>query len=123
MLYWRGCATQHSKHVTYKLAYHFVWCPKFRKRILTGKIAAFVEQEIHGLCETNGWTLGALNLQEDHVHGFLSSTSGCSLADRTYPEGATARSVFQRFVFREEAVMGWCVLVSFILCWERGGYE
>ena len=124
MLYWRGCATQHTKHVTYKLAYHFVWCPKYRKRILTGKIAAFVEQEIHGLCETNGWTLGALNLQEDHVHVFLSAPPAVAPSQIAHIlKGATARSAFQRFPAREEAVMGWCVLVSFILCWERGGYE
>jgi REP element-mobilizing transposase RayT len=116
--------TQHTKHVTYKLAYDFVWCPKYRKRILTGKIAACVEQEIHGLCETNGWTLGALNLQEDHVHVFLSAPPAVAPSQSAQIlKGATARSVFQRFVFREEAVMGWCVLVSFILCWERGGYE
>ena len=27
---------QQTKHVTYKLAYHFVWCPKYRKKILVG---------------------------------------------------------------------------------------
>jgi transposase IS200 family protein len=37
---------QHTKHVTYKLAYHFVWCPKDRKKILVGKLALFLEQEI-----------------------------------------------------------------------------
>jgi Transposase IS200 like len=30
--------TQHTKHVTYKLDYHFVWCPKYRKRMFTGQI-------------------------------------------------------------------------------------
>jgi putative transposase len=65
---------QHTKHVTYKLAYHFVRCPKYRKRILTGKIAVFVEQELRRLCEANTWTIGALNVQEDHVHFFLSAS-------------------------------------------------
>ena len=37
---------QQSKHVTYKLAYHFVWCPKYREKILVGKIATFLEQEL-----------------------------------------------------------------------------
>jgi len=64
---------QQTKHVTYKLAYHFVWCPKYRKKILVGKLAAFVEQEIRRLCEANTWTIGALNVQEDHVHLFRES--------------------------------------------------
>ncbi len=38
--------TQHTKHITYQSGYHFVWCPKYRKSILIGKIAVFVEQEI-----------------------------------------------------------------------------
>ena len=64
---------QHTKHVTYKLAYHFVWCPKYRKKILVGKLATFIEQEIRRICEANTWTIGALNVQVDHVHLFRES--------------------------------------------------
>jgi hypothetical protein len=32
---------QHTKHVTYKLAYHCVWCRAYRKKILVGKLATF----------------------------------------------------------------------------------
>jgi len=34
---------EHTKHVTDKLASHFLWCPKYRKKILVGKLATFVE--------------------------------------------------------------------------------
>src|SRR5579884_1902744 len=64
---------QHTKHVTYKLAYHFVWCPKYRKKILVGKIATFLEQEIRRICTEQGWTIGAVSIQPDHVHLFLSA--------------------------------------------------
>ena len=87
-------------------------------------MAACVEQEIHGLCETNGWTLGALNLPEDHVHLFLSAPLAVAPSQIAHIlKGATARNVFQRFVFREVAVMGWSILVSFTICWERESYE
>ncbi|GCE09085.1 IS200/IS605 family transposase [Dictyobacter aurantiacus] len=59
---------QHTKHVTYNIAYHFVWCPKYRKDILQGAVAQFVGSEIRRLYETNGWRIGTLNVQEDHVH-------------------------------------------------------
>jgi putative transposase len=65
--------TLQTKHVTYKLAYHVVCCPQYHKRILIGKIVVFVEQECRSLCEANGWTLGALHVQEDHVHHLLSA--------------------------------------------------
>jgi REP element-mobilizing transposase RayT len=32
-----------------------------------------VEQEIRRICEVNTWTIGALNVQEDHVHLSLES--------------------------------------------------
>ena len=64
---------QHTKHVTYKLAYHFVWCPKYRKKILVGKLTTFLEQEICRICEANTWAIGALSVQTDHVHLFLSA--------------------------------------------------
>ncbi len=68
-----GMEEQHTKHATYKIAYHFVWCPKYRKAILTGEVAQCVESEIRRLCEENKWAIGALNVQEDHVHLFLSA--------------------------------------------------
>jgi len=58
---------QHTKHVTYKLAYHFVWCPKYRKKILVGKIAPFLAQEIRRICVENVWPIRAVNIQPDHV--------------------------------------------------------
>ncbi len=61
---------QHTKHVTYKVAYHFVWRPKYGKKILVGKLATFVEQEIRRICEATTWTIGALNVQEDHKNIF-----------------------------------------------------
>src|SRR5205807_1205824 len=69
----RRVVSRHTRHVTYKLAYDFVGGPKYRKHILTGKIAAFVEQELCWICKATTWTIGALNVQEDHVHLFRSS--------------------------------------------------
>lgn len=54
--------TQHTKHIAYKLAYHFAWCPKYRKRTLVGKIAVPVEQQIRRLCEANRWELDGVLL-------------------------------------------------------------
>src|SRR6266568_303460 len=112
---------QHTKHATYKLAYHFVLCPKYRKKILVGKLATFVEQEIRRICEANTWTIGVLNVQEDHVHLFLSAPPSVArsqiahiLKRRYRPPGL---SMLHR---SKETVMERCFLVSFVLrgqCW------
>ena len=89
---------QHTKHVTYKIGYHFVWCPKYRKSILTGEIATFVESEMRRLCEANGWTVGAITIQEDHVHLFIGSLPSIapSLIANTL-KGITARQIFKQY--------------------------
>ncbi len=102
-----GMEEQHTKHVTYNIAYQFVWCPKYRKQLLTGEIAQFVESEIRRLCEENGWKIGALNVQEDHVHLFLSAlpSTAPSLIANTL-KGITARQVFKRFPEAKKQLWG-----------------
>src|SRR5438034_3024770 len=93
-----GMEEQHTKHVTYKIAYHFVWCPKYRKQVLVGDVAQLVEAEIRRLCEENTWVIGSLQVQEDHVHVFLSAEprTAPSLIANTL-KGITARQVFKQF--------------------------
>ena len=70
----------------------------YRKKILVGKLAAFVEQEIRRICEANAWTIGALNIQADHVHLFLSAPPSVDPSQIAHTlKGTTARLVFQRF--------------------------
>jgi putative transposase len=75
-----------------------VWCPKYRKDILTGAVAPFVENEIRRLCADNGWSIGALSVQEDHVHLFVSTPPSVapSLVANTL-KGITARQVFKLY--------------------------
>ena len=65
---------------------------------MTGEIATFVEHEIKQLCETNEWTVGALNIQEDHVHLFVGTLPSVapSLVANTL-KGITARQIFKRY--------------------------
>ena len=103
----QGMKEQHTKHVTYKIGYHFVWCPNYRKSILTGEIASFVESEIRRLCADNHWQIGALTLQEDHVHLFLSALPSIapSLIANTL-KGITARQVFKQYPEVKKQVWG-----------------
>ena len=61
-------------------------------------MAQFVESEIRRLYEENQWAIGALNVQEDHVHLFLSAlpSTAPSLIANTL-KGITARQVFKQF--------------------------
>jgi putative transposase len=81
---------QQTKHVTYTLASHFVWCPKERKKILTGKLAMCVEQEIRCSGEANTWAIGVLSVQADPVHCFLSASPNVAPSEVAHPLKGTA---------------------------------
>ena len=60
--YWSGA---HTKH---RMLFHIVWIPKYRKRILSGAIAARLKELIEECAEVNRWRIDELNIQRDHVH-------------------------------------------------------
>jgi len=72
--YWSG---GHTKH---RLRYHLVWIPKYRKRVLEGKIAARLEAVLRQACEVNDWYLHELSIQPDHVHLLLQTHARESVA-------------------------------------------
>jgi putative transposase len=103
----RGLDGQHTKHVTSKLAYHFVWCPKYRKKILVGKLATFVEQEIRRICAARHCRIGAVNIQPDHVHLFVAASPSVAPAEIAHQvQGPTARNIFQSFPQVKKSLWG-----------------
>ncbi len=57
-----------------------------------------MEQEIRRICEVNTSTIGALNVQEDHVRLFLSAPPSIAPSQFAHTlKGTAARKVFQRF--------------------------
>lgn len=62
---------QHEQHTVHLIVYHIIWCPKWRRRILVGKIAERLEQIIHEVADENAWQVLSLSIQPDHVHLFL----------------------------------------------------
>jgi putative transposase len=72
--YWTGA---HTKH---RLRYHIVILPKYRKRVLTGKIALRIKQLFYQACEINKWWIDELSVQSDHVHMLIQTRPNESLA-------------------------------------------
>ncbi len=55
-------------HAIWHCQYHMVWVPKYRHRILTGKIGYEVEQCIRTFSSQKSCEVNELNIQIDHVH-------------------------------------------------------
>ena len=60
-----------TKHAVYDLKYHFVWIPKYRKKILKGEVGAYIEEVFHQIGEEYGWEIEEMAVQEEHVHIFI----------------------------------------------------
>ena len=86
------------RNFVYQTAYHVVWCPKYRKSILTGSIADESKRLIEGICLERNWSVLALEVQPDHIHLFVSIPPSTSVADAVkILKGSTARKLFVRF--------------------------
>ena len=60
--YWSGA---HTKH---RMLYHIVWIPKYRSRVLKGKIACLIKELLEECADVNGWRIDELSIKPDHVH-------------------------------------------------------
>jgi putative transposase len=58
----------HEQHTVHLIVYHIIWCPKRRRKVLQGKIAARLEQIVHVVANDNQWEVIQLAIQPDHVH-------------------------------------------------------
>lgn len=56
-----------SPAAAYDLGYHVVWCPKYRRRVLGGRVKDRLEELIHAKAEEHGWEITALKVMPDHV--------------------------------------------------------
>jgi putative transposase len=57
-----------SSHAIHYCRYHIVWCPKYQYRVLTGKIAEYVEKNIKMICDWKNVLVIELNILPDHIH-------------------------------------------------------
>lgn len=57
----------------YDLRYHFVFVPRYRKRVLGGEIKKRLEGMIKFAAQIHEWDIFELAIQKDHVHLYLGA--------------------------------------------------
>ena len=74
-----------------------VFCPKYRKAILTGAVVETLNGLLEQICQERNWTILSKELQPDHVHLFVSLPPAIAVADAVkILKGVTARRLFQQ---------------------------
>ena len=87
----------------YDLRYHFVFIPKYRKRILVGEIAKRVEGMIRFCCQIHDWEIFDLAIEKDHIHIYLGAQPKWSPSNIMHRiKGGTSRKIKELFPELEE---------------------
>ena len=103
-----------TRHAKFLLAYHLIWCPKYRKSILDrADVVEAARNSITGKVSELGCTLIALEIMPNHIHlslsapprlspaelaGKIKGGSGSTLAAR-FPELKKKGSIWSRSYF------------------------
>ena len=99
--YWTGA------HTTHRLRYHIVILPKYRKRVLKGKIATRIKQLFFQACQVNKWWIDELNVQSDHVHMLIQTKPRESVSEVVQLlKGGSSKVIRLEFPDLEEYLWG-----------------
>ena len=83
-----------SAHSVYDIKYHLVWIIKYRKSVLTGKIAERTRDLIQEICKSNDVDILAGYVSKDHIHLLVSVPPHLSVGKLVqYLKGATSRKL------------------------------
>ena len=61
-----------SSGCVYNIAYHIVWCPKYRKPILVDSVAEDIKNLLFQKAKEIDVVIEALEVMPDHIHLFVS---------------------------------------------------
>jgi len=83
--------------------YHLVWIPKYRHRLLIGKVAVRLKQLLYEAATVNRWWIHELAVQRDHVHVLVQLDPATSVARAVQIlKGGTSHQLRQEFPELEE---------------------
>ena len=98
---------QVGAHTKYRIMYHIVWIPKYRKRVLEDKIAKKLKILLYECAEINGWKIEELNIQRDHVHILIQLKPSISVSRAVQiMKGGSSRKIRDEFPELKEFYWG-----------------
>lgn len=88
-----------TRTCVYNINYHFVWSVKYRHKVLSEEVEAYMRELIYQIAEDKGFTVDEFETGTmDHVHLFVTAPPKLSpslLAQ--YLKGITGRKIMERY--------------------------
>jgi len=96
-----------ASHTKHRLQYHLVWIPKYRRRVLQGKMVIRLKGLLYEASRMNRWWISELSIQEDHVHLIIQTKPEDSVAEVAQKlKGGTSRVIRREYPELEEFLWG-----------------
>ena len=87
-----------SSHAVYDIKYHLVWITKYRKPVLTGKIAERTRELVRMVCKNNEVEILAGHVSKDHIHLLVSVPPHLSVSKLVqYIKGYSSRKLLMEY--------------------------
>ena len=84
-------------HTKWNCKYHIVFVPKYRRRVIYGKIKVDIGKILRKLCEQKGVEIIEANLCSDHIHMLVSIPPKISVSSFVgYLKGKSSLMIFDR---------------------------
>ena len=91
-------ANETLSHTTWNCKYHVVFAPKFRRRLIYGKLRAEIGKILRTLCERKGVEILEANACPDHIHMLLQIPPKYSVSEViVFLKGKSSLMIFDRF--------------------------
>ena len=98
---------QKGTNCVYALEYHFVWCTKYRKKIITPEVEERLFSVLDSYASENGFSIVEKNTDKDHVHLLVQAPPTAYIPDMMKGmKGVSARRVFESFPALKEQLWG-----------------
>jgi putative transposase len=87
-----------TSHATYDIKYHLVWITKYRKSVITGKIAERTRELLRMICKKNDVDILSGHVSKDHIHLLVSVPPHLSVSRLVqYLKGNSSHALQQEF--------------------------
>ena len=87
----------HNAHSTWRLQYHIVFAPKFRRKVIYGQLKADIGAILRKLCEEKNVEIIAAEACPDHIHMLVSIPPQLSVAQfMGFLKGKSTLMIFDR---------------------------
>lgn len=82
----------------YAIEYHIVWCVKYRRKVLTGEVEAYLYDLLYKIAEENGIHIVELNGEADHIHMLVTCSPQVYIPNLMKAlKGVSARLLMKQF--------------------------